>query len=146
MRIKNNSQLQQLAKLLGMKPDDLSDRIIQRLQALGIIRCDCDYGSPILDILHHEDHWISITTFIFGQWSNEIQALFLECVVIGSGDCEICGGETELNDGEYFTVGDGYTTPKEKEYRWREDKCVLCGHKQITGKVPDPDRKHDSKT
>jgi hypothetical protein len=143
MRIKNNKSLTDLAKLVGMNPDNLGDRIINRLTQIGFIRQDCDCGRLMLDIMNEHQDWISIVTFIFGQWSNEIQALFLQLIVMGDGDCEYCGGEMELNDGEYDTVGDGYNTPKEKEYRWREDRCVLCGHKQITGKVPDPDKFRD---
>ena len=62
--------------------------------------------------------------------SNHYDA-FVDCVLIGNGDCPECGGEMEVIDGEYRqTGGDGYLTPPEYSPIWEEKTCRNCGYKE----------------
>lgn len=55
---------------------------------------------------------------------------FVECILIGDGDCPECGGDMEVTDGESkCTGGDGYITPYEYTLIWEEKTCTHCGHK-----------------
>lgn len=54
---------------------------------------------------------------------------FLNLVLVGKGDCPICGGEMEITDGDYKVCGgDGYLTPHEYEPTFEERTCKHCGH------------------
>lgn len=49
-------------------------------------------------------------------------------IVIGNGDCPECGGEMEVEDGDYKELRGDYLTPSEFTPIWEIKKCVHCGH------------------
>ena len=54
---------------------------------------------------------------------------FLNLVLVGKGDCPVCGGEMEVTDADYKCCGgDGYLTPYEYEPIFEEKTCKHCGH------------------
>lgn len=57
----------------------------------------------------------------------ETLSAFFHCVVIGDGNCPVCGGDLDVEEiGHYLNDGDNYTEPT-----WVLDeyvyKCHECG-------------------
>lgn len=136
MNIRKDKELNILAKASGMNEKEVSTIIVNELLKSEMIQDEeenfgftlfeiIDRYTPVSDVIN-----IITATGISVVRSEHLNA-FLSLVLMGNGDCPICGGNMEITDGEYkFSGGDGYITPHEYDPIWEEKTCKICGHKE----------------
>ena len=65
---------------------------------------------------------------------------FMECIVMGDGDCPECGGEMEFWDGESHEIPSGdRDLPPDHVTDWIQLRCPICGHTITHDYRPDND-------
>lgn len=134
MRVKESKELNELATLSGKPAKQVFDIIVSELLNKKIIEETPDnWGCPISDCYERDITVVEIAGVIRAIGINVVKSVhldaLLECVLIGDGDCPVCGGEMEVTDADYKCCGgDGYLTPYEYEPIFEEKTCKHCGH------------------
>lgn len=130
-QIRKDEILQAIAKVTGMGEDALCSHILETLYRLNVIIADVpdDWGIAISTHINYSDsyiHEVSAALF-FGKHVDFLDAQLGKLVLIGDGDCPVCGGETELFDREEIGhYDDGHITPKTPIFVYEERKCINC--------------------
>ena len=134
MRAKQTKDLEMLASASGQTANEVSTKIIIELvtrQFMG--NSPACWGCTISECL---------TKGIKVSQINEVmtaagipnKSIYLDIlrnlVVIGNGDCPECGGEMEVEDGDYKELRGDYLSPSEFTPIWEVKKCVRCGHSE----------------
>ena len=134
MKIKKSEQLKALATASGKTANQVSDIIVSELIKRQMIEeTPENWGGTIGDCVKRDIYVSEVVEVIRATRLSVVKSnhydAFVECVLIGNGDCPECGGEMEVTDGEYKqTGGDGYLTPPEYTPLWEQKTCTHCGH------------------
>lgn len=136
MRVKESKELNELAPLSGKPAKQVSDIIVSELLNNKIIEDIPDnWGCSVFDAISEEiteeqtaQCYTSISVAL-GVYVKKVFAIIPDLVLVGKGDCPVCGGEMEVTDADYKCCGgDGYLTPYEYEPIFEEKTCKHCGH------------------
>lgn len=136
MRVKESKELNELATLSGKPAKQVSDIIVSELLNNKIIEDIPDnWGCSVFDAISEEiteeqtaQCYTSISVAL-GVYVKKVFAIIPDLVLVGKGDCPVCGGEMEVTDADYKCCGgDGYLTPYEYEPIFEEKTCKHCGH------------------
>ena len=136
MKIKESEQLNVLATASGKTANQVSDIIVSELIKRQMIdETPENWGGTIGECVKRDIYVSEVVEVIRATGLSVVKSkhydAFVECVLIGDGDCSECGGDMEVTDGEYKqTGGDGYITPPEYTALWEEKTCTNCGHKE----------------
>lgn len=120
-----NDKAALLAKANSIKVVELETRLLIALLTLDIIiNNDQDFWNLSLRALC-ENALEPLEKLAFEVFGREIspddRALFEQLEIIGSGDCEMCGGKLEVIEGLYKDYGDDYNSPL-----WERKRCTRC--------------------
>lgn len=133
MRIKIDENLAIVAARANREPAEVANILINEMMNAGLVKGeneDCglsvkeyvDGGTPlgtIVDIIKKTGiERVNDTTY----------DAFLECIVMGDGDCPECGGEMFLTDSVGHEVSNGYDTAPSWVVDWELFACCVCGH------------------
>lgn len=136
MNIRKDKELNILAKAAGKKATEVETIIVNELIQRDMIQDVSEYWGCTLfesierDVAVSDVIGIIKATGISVVRSEHLDA-FLNLVLVGKGDCPICGGKMEITDVDYkVCAGDGYITPYEEEPIYEEKTCKHCGHKE----------------
>lgn len=134
MKIKESEQLKALATASGKTANQVSDIIVSELIKRQMIEeTPENWGGTIGDCVKRDIYVSEVVEVIRATGLSVVKSnhydAFVECVLIGNGDCPECGGEMEVTDGEYKQTG-GFDYDSEPEYtpRWEQKTCTHCGH------------------
>ena len=134
MKIKESEQLNVLATASGKTANQVSDIIVSELIKRQMIEeTPENWGATIGDCVKRDIYVSEVVEVIRATGLSVVKSnhydAFVECVLIGNGDCPECGGDMEVTDGESkCTGGDGYNTPYEYTPIWEEKTCTHCGY------------------
>lgn len=122
MRIRGNKYVKALAERLGISEDCLFGLILET----GIIEDNQDwYGGTLAECLDEQEAREAIETQIGSIGDDEFDCL-MQCVIMGDGDCPICGGEMEITDEVGYWDETGIWIADERVEV--ERTCNVCGH------------------
>lgn len=136
MKVKDSKELNELATLSGKPAKQVSDIIVSELLNNKVIEDLPDnWGCSVFDAISEETTeeqtaqcYTSISEAL-GVYVKKVFAIIPNLVLVGKGDCPVCGGEMEVTDADYKCCGgDGYLTPYEYEPIFEEKTCKHCGH------------------
>lgn len=136
MKVKDSKELNELATLSGKPAKQVSDIIVSELLNNKVIEDIPDnWGCSVFDAISEETTeeqtaqcYTSISEAL-GVYVKKVFAIIPNLVLVGKGDCPVCGGEMEVTDADYKCCGgDGYLTPYEYEPIFEEKTCKHCGH------------------
>lgn len=134
MNIRKDEELKILAKEAGKKVTEVETIIVNQLIQKEMIQDDPEFwGCTLFDSIECDVPVSDVVEIIKSTGISFVRSkhldLFLNLVLIGNGDCPVCGGEMEVTDAEYRCCGgDGYLTPYEYEPIFEEKKCKHCGY------------------
>lgn len=134
MNIKRDKELEILAKEAGKTAKEVETIILNQLLQNDIIQDNPDlWGCTLFDSIERDVAVSDVVNIIKATGISVVCSshleTFLNLVLIGNGDCPVCGGEMEVTDGDYkICSGDGYLTPHEYEPIFEERTCKHCGH------------------
>lgn len=137
MRIKNDSSLQLLADAAGITAEQMSEKIIKVLTEKDLIEFSSDcYGERIEDCFDRHTVLSVVVNVIREIGINYIKSeyciLLMKCILMGDGDCPVCGGTMNTSDAMYCrTGGDGYITPPEYDEIYKKEICNHCGFSNV---------------
>lgn len=138
MKIKNEQALQNLAAKAGKTEAEMSAAIIRELDNLALIDPTdryC-YGKTIMEAFQDDLMVYEITRALVNIGIENVRcddfADFMDCKLMGDGNCAECGAEMEVveSSAPRCIGGDGYYT----QHEWSvssELKCPVCGHWDI---------------
>lgn len=134
MKIKESGALYKLTKLSRKYSNHLEfgKDLATLLESRGIVKNERGYWNyPIEDFI--EDDMSDIVKILFDMGLDIVRYENIKeltsLVLMGDGDCPVCGADMEVVDGNYEHVaGDGYNSEKEYEPIWEEKECPNCGH------------------
>lgn len=136
MKVKDSKELNELATLSGKPAKQVSDIIVSELLNNKVIEDIPDnWGCSVFDAISEETTeeqtaqcYTSISEAL-GVYVKKVFAIIPNLVLVGKGDCPVCGGEMEVTDADYKCCGgDGYLTPYKYEPIFEEKTCKHCGH------------------
>lgn len=123
-----------LATESGKTANQVSETIVTELINKQIIENISDnWGFPVADCYERDVTVVEMVDVIRAIGISPVRSVhldaFLNLVLVGKGDCPVCGGEMEVTDADYKCCGgDGYLTPYEYEPIFEEKTCKHCGH------------------
>lgn len=120
-----------MAEAAGVSKQEVSNRVILLLDDLLYDTSDI-WGLALRDCLDKDTPFLEVVKIIqaagVDNVTSKVVEAFLGLVVIGPGDCPVCGGKLEYH-GDYKTCGgDGYLTPFDYEPTSDERTCNICGY------------------
>lgn len=135
MRIKENDQLTYIALCAKRQIADVANCIVGGLLGSGIMTDEKDnYGCCLRECIEEDTPVMTVVEILKGATGLDVITCdvfdaFFDCVVMGDGDCPICGGRMELVDSEYYTESncDPYSKP-ETVVTWEKFQCCVCDH------------------
>lgn len=134
MNIRKDKKLNILAKAAGKKATEVETIIVNQLIQKEMIQDARNFWDALCLIVSKRDVPVSDVVGIIKATGisvvrSEHLDAFLNLVLVGKGDCPVCGGEMEVTDADYKCCGgDGYLTPYEYEPIFEEKTCKHCGH------------------
>ena len=134
MNIRKDKELNILAKAAGKKATEVETIIVNQLIQKEMIQDDPKFwGCTLFDSIERDVPVSDVVGIIKATGISVVRSehwdAFVNLVLVGKGDCPVCGGEMEVTDGEYKqTGGDGYITPYEYTPICEERTCKHCGH------------------
>lgn len=134
MIIKNSDELNLLAKAAGKSTKELSSIIVSELIMRDMIQDTADYwGCKLFDCIEKTTPVSDVVDILqsagIGIVKSEHWDKMMDLVLVGTGNCPICGGDMEVIDADYKCCGgDGYITEREYVPVWEQKKCSNCGY------------------
>ena len=134
MNIRKDKELNILAKASGKKATEVETIIVNQLIQKEMIQDDPEFwGCTLFDSIERNVPASDVVGIIKSTGISVVRSehldAFLNLVLVGKGDCPVCGGEMEVTDADYKCCGgDGYLTPYEYEPIFEEKTCKHCGH------------------
>lgn len=134
MNIRKDKELNILAKAAGKKATEVETIIVNQLIQKEMIQDDPEFwGCTLFDSIERDVPVSDVVGIIKATGISVVRSehldAFLNLVLVGKGDCPVCGGEMEVTDADYKCCGgDGYLTPYEYEPIFEEKTCKHCGH------------------
>ena len=132
MRFRIEENLQRIAAAKGIAPEDASVQLIAALVDAGLLGDKKeDYGEPLSEILFDADPqalYLALYKFYGKEIPDDLFPAFAGCILMGDGDCPICGCwiEDEVLESEVEDPGD-YDTPPTYRATLIEHCCHWCG-------------------
>lgn len=129
MKIRNDENLQRLAEVAGVAPETMSKRIASNLLKYeGTIDDSINWQCEISDFVSEDTTICEIDNMLkkcgIKRGTVRILTAFFRCVIIGDGNCPVCGGDLDVEEiGHYLNDGDSYT-----ERTWVVDEYVHVCH------------------
>ena len=137
MKIKNDKSLRHLADVAGVTPETMSKRLVRNLLKFDErIEDDCNWGLYVSDLIDYETLTSDIAKLldrcgIKRRTIADVRAFF-DCVVMGDGECDECGGNVEVEEiGHYVHNSRDYDSPPDfivDEYVYI---CQHCGERKV---------------
>lgn len=134
MRAQNTLDLELLASASGQTANEISTKIISEFVTRGFMgNSPACWGCTISECL---TKGIKVLEMYEAMTAARIpnKSIYLNLirnlVVIGNGDCPECGGEMEVEDGDYRELRGDYLSPSEFTPIWENKKCCHCGYKE----------------
>ncbi len=132
MKIRNDENLQRLAEVAGVAPETMSKRIASNLLKFDDTIDDCNnWQNEIADFIPDDTPICDVAKMLdkcgIKRRTMGTLSAFFHCVLIGDGNCPVCGGDLDVEEiGHYLNDGDSYT-----ERTWVVDEyvhvCYKCG-------------------
>ena len=113
---------------------DVAYILTQGLLNAGLIKDDSEYyGMALKDCVDGETPVATIVDILkqtgMATGNDTAYDAFVECIIMGDGDCEECGGEMQLLDCETHTVSScDRDVPPDIITDWEKLRCSICGH------------------
>jgi len=131
MRAKQTKDLEMLASASGQTANEVSKKIISEFvtrQFMGNSPAcwDCTIAECLMPGIKVSEMHEAMTAAGIPNKSIYLDAI-RNLVVIGNGDCPECGGEMEVEDGDYKELPGDYLSPSEFSPIWESKKCCHCG-------------------
>lgn len=134
MNIRKDKDLEFLATSAGKTASEVETIIITQLLQAELIQDTPDFwGCTLQDSIDNVTLVLDVIGVIKAIGIKNVRLghleIFMNLVLMGDGDCPICGGEMEVTDADYKRCGgDGYLTPYEYEPIFEVKTCEHCGH------------------
>lgn len=137
MYLKKDNNLNLLAETANKSIGEVEKILISELINNHIVADEPDFwASTLRENIDYDISVVTLVEIMKKAGITDVRAehfeAFLSITLIGKGDCPICGGMLEVEDGEYrLAGGDGYITPFEYKAIWEKRKCNNCGYIQF---------------
>ena len=136
MKIKNNEALNLLALMCNKSVEETAKIIISELTKYHIIEDTPEFwGETIFDSIPEDVNESELKDF-YSSVSDMLEYRFRhlphyvnDLMIIGDGNCPICGGDFEITDGEYKEVFVDYDSENMIIPVWEELTCKVCEYK-----------------
>lgn len=144
MILKQDANLAIVAARANKHTADVAYILTNGLLNAGLIKNDTEYyGLALKDCVDGETPVATLVDIIkqtgIDRVNDTTYDAFLECIVMGDGDCPECGGEMEYWDGDGHEISNGYDNPPDYVPDWEQYRCPICGHKITHDYRPDND-------
>lgn len=145
MILKQDKNLAIIANRAGKAVPDVAYILTNGLLNAGLIKDDEEYyGVALKDCVDGSTPVATIVDILkhtgMATVNDTAYDAFVECIVMGDGDCPECGGEMELWDCRSHEIpSHDRDVPPDYETDWEQWRCPICGHVIEKDFTPDYD-------
>lgn len=134
MILKQDANLAIVAARANKHTADVAYILTNGLLNAGLIKDDTEYyGVSLKECIDGETPLATLIDVIkqtgIERVNDTTYDAFMECIVMGDGDCPECGGEMEIWDCETHEIPSGdRDVPPDYATDWEQLRCPICSH------------------
>lgn len=134
MILKQDANLAIVAARANKHAADAAYILTNGLLNAGLIKNDTEYyGLALKDCINGETPLATLVDVIkqtgIERVNDTTYDAFMECIIMGDGDCPECGGEMEIWDSSGHEIPSGdRDVPPDYVTDWVQLRCPICGH------------------